>query len=508
MDSDFTTKIKWLVDEIDCIVARTKKHEIPYWKKAHYKAVKNWLSKYILPNNNQSYLLKAKGYVETIYHLSRVEDWDRIEEILSVRISEYEFHVQLGIWGLYKEQISIYSSLLGQIDSKWDCRFLEGIGNAYDALGNRNKAITYHQKWKKNAHKIRNKKEEGKALFSLGISLGNSDYFFSEDLVLAALDVNQKNIKLIKPYRKRTHYRAVSNWLTKYRPNNANNAQLEQLKGILEAFHHFCAVEAWLEAKRILLIRFDTPTNEQLHEQLQIWGYYPETIDLYTKLLGKLDSQWQSINITGLGKINNTLGNFNQAINYFQSGIKIAKYIEDMRTEGNILNNLGKAYRFINCNSDALQAHLESLSITQKIGDKMSEGVAISDLGISYSSIQDWKNAIYYLQKGLDITHSTDNKLGQLIALEGLSNFYLQQNNYEHTVEYSQQQLNLAREIGYRQSEGISLRNLAEAQKHFIDPSKSSQNLQLAFDIFKEIGDNYNLAYCYNIGASQTLPNL
>ena len=78
-----------------------------------------------------------------------------------------------------------------------------------------------------------------------------------------------------------------------------------------------------------------------------------------------------------------------------------------------------------------------------------------------------------------------------------MSNFYLQQNDYEHTSEYSQQQLNLAREIGYRQSEAISLRNLAEAQKHSIAPSKTSQNLILALSIFKEIGDRYNEAHCY-----------
>lgn len=483
--SDFPIQVKHLVAEIDQILLKQNNFGLSCWEKAHYKAIKNWLVRYETSSNNLSNLRKVKGYIEALYHLCKVKDWDKIKNILSIKInnnsSDYQFHFQLGIWGLYKQQISIYCSLLGKIDDKWDCQFLEGLGNAYDALGSHEKAINYRQQWRQLAREIGDKHEEGKALCDLGISDS-----FSGDLILAALNVDPSNIKSITPRWKRTQYRAVVNWITKYKVSS-NLSNLEKMKGFLEAFYYFCELEAWLEAKRILLIRFDTPTNEELHEQLQTWGFYSATLDLYNKLSTKLDSRWEAISLTGIGKIYHVLGWPEQAIYYFQEGKTLNKDIGDLQTERNVLSNLGKTHHFLGNNSDALKAHIESLNIAKKIGDQASEGLVMSDLGVTYSAIKDKEKAIYYLQKSLDIAHSTDNKLGKAIALEGLGFFCLQQNDYEHSLEYSQQQLTLAREIGYRKSETTSLSNLGSAYLIMGQPDQAITCFEQELAIAEEI---------------------
>ncbi|NEO68701.1 tetratricopeptide repeat protein [Moorena sp. SIO3H5] len=489
--------VKQLIAGIDRILMKQNNSNLYPWKKAHYKAIKNWLLKYKPVGNNPSNLEKVTGYIEALYHICQVEDWDKVKKILSIDInanqnfSNYKFHYQLGVWGLYKQQISIYSSLLGKIDDKWNCRFLEGLGNAYDALGNYDKAINYRQQWRQLAQDIKDKKEEGKALCSLGINLDD----FPGDLVLAAL-IDSKKVKLIKHIPQKSQYRAVINWVTKYQANQ-ETSDLAKLKGLLEAFFHLCEVEAWLEAKAIMLIRINTPTNEELHEQLQTWGFYEETIGLYQRLLGKLDARWEATSLTGIGKISNAIGDFNQAIHYFKNSQNITKQIGDLQSERNALSNLGKTYHFLGNDSNALQAHLESLSIAKKIGDRIGEGLVMSDLGVTYSAIEDNKKALFYLEKSLHIAQSNDNKIGQAMALEGLAIFYLQQNDYEHTVEYSQQQLTIAREIGYRQSEATSLRNLGKAQTYFLEHSKACQTLESALKICQEINDRYNEAICF-----------
>lgn len=106
--------------------------------------------------------------------------------------------------------------------------------------------------------------------------------------VLADIDIDSAAIKFIKPSWKRTHYRAVVNWLTKYKPKpDASN--LEKVRGLVEAFHHLCEVEDWEKAEKILFTRLDTPTNEELHNQLNTWGYYREQIELYS-LRGRHES--------------------------------------------------------------------------------------------------------------------------------------------------------------------------------------------------------------------------
>jgi hypothetical protein len=49
----------------------------------------------------------------------------------------------------------------------------------------------------------------------------------------------------------------------------------------LEAFHHLCELEDWETASKILFIPLDTPTKDALVNQLGVWGYYREQIDLY-----------------------------------------------------------------------------------------------------------------------------------------------------------------------------------------------------------------------------------
>lgn len=110
----------------------------------------------------------------------------------------------------------------------------------------------------------------------------------SGDLILEQLGINPHNLSADFPTRKqRLQYRAVVQWLTDYKPKlDATN--LEKVKGYLEAFHHLCQVEDWERASKIFFIRLNTPTHEELHAQLNTWGYYREQIDLYRRIVGKL----------------------------------------------------------------------------------------------------------------------------------------------------------------------------------------------------------------------------
>ncbi len=73
----------------------------------------------------------------------------------------------------------------------------------------------------------------------------------SSESLLAEIGIEQAILKLITPKWKRTQYRAVINWVTKYKPQ-PDSPTLEQLRGCLEAFHHLCAVGAWDKAANLI----------------------------------------------------------------------------------------------------------------------------------------------------------------------------------------------------------------------------------------------------------------
>jgi len=117
----------------------------------------------------------------------------------------------------------------------------------------------------------------------------------SGDLVLEQLGINPHNLRADFPTREqRLQYRAVIQWLTDYKPKS-DSTNLKKVCNYLEAFHHLCAVEDWERASKILFIRLNTPTNEELHAQLDTWGYYSEQIDLYSRIVGKLSPSLDTI---------------------------------------------------------------------------------------------------------------------------------------------------------------------------------------------------------------------
>ncbi|MCP2732660.1 hypothetical protein NJ959_29960, partial [Symplocastrum sp. BBK-W-15] len=95
----------------------------------------------------------------------------------------------------------------------------------------------------------------------------NSGIIPSSKFVLEKLGIDSAEIKFIKPRWKRSCYRAIFNWLTKYQLFD-NISNLEKVRGLTEAFYHLCEINSLQQASEILFAVLNTPTKEQLHNQL------------------------------------------------------------------------------------------------------------------------------------------------------------------------------------------------------------------------------------------------
>ena len=165
----------------------------------------------------------------------------------------------------------------------------------------------------------------------------------SAESVLKLLNLDPDGLMSIKPLSKRLQYQAVIIWLSDYKCPQRVNDNLEVVKGYLEAFYHLCEVGDWERAKQIYFIKVP-PVNEELRIQLDSWGYYKECIQLYSRLLGKLDQYWDGICLTGLGNVYRAKGEYDKAIEYHQQSLQIAREIGNRSGEDIVLGNLGKVY--------------------------------------------------------------------------------------------------------------------------------------------------------------------
>ena len=101
-----------------------------------------------------------------------------------------------------------------------------------------------------------------------------SNIVLSGKLILENIGIDLSSSKYLRPL-KRTHYKAVINWLIREYKLSRNASNLDKEHCLSESFHHLYKAEPWKEASEIIFVLLKTPMSEALHNQLASWGYYP-----------------------------------------------------------------------------------------------------------------------------------------------------------------------------------------------------------------------------------------
>ena len=241
--------------------------------------------------------------------------------------------------------------------------------------------------------------------------------------LLNQLGIAPSRICHIQPSLRRTHSRAIVNWLTRYRPTpKATN--LEQVKGYIEAFYHLCEIEEWERAFTLISTQLNTPTNETLHYQLRIWGYFQERTDLYNALANKVNHRgnenWNARVLQFLGESHYSQGNYAQAKACYES----------------------------------------SLALFRNIGTAADVGMLLSAIGELYYALGDYNKAIDYQTQWLEIARKSALVYGEGVALGSLGNIYESKGDYPKAKDYHHQHLEIARQLNDLEMEGSALGNL------------------------------------------------
>jgi tetratricopeptide (TPR) repeat protein len=275
------------------------------------------------------------------------------------------------------------------------------------------------------------------------------DFIPDSESVLVALGIDSVALKSTKmPRWKRTHYRAAINWLTKYKPQS-EAPNLEKVRGYLEAFHHLCELEAWEAADKILFIRVTTPTTEELHKQLDTWGYYRERAELYIKILNKLSPSLNWIFAHSLGNTYYSIGEQAEAIKYYRLALAIAQEIQNRQLEIASLEGLGIVYHYALGNYDqAIKCHQQSLIVAREISERLGELTALSNTASAYYSLGNYAKAIDYYQNTLAIAREIQQPLWEVGALGSLGNVYRSLGDYAKAIDYQLQSLVLEFRLG------------------------------------------------------------
>jgi len=236
--------------------------------------------------------------------------------------------------------------------------------------------------------------------------LQNIDFTVGGELTISSLEIN------LTPSQLSTmsawefgHWIAIENWLTDYYPDT-NATTLDKVRGYLEAFHHLCELSEWERAFKILFLDISfLGAKKILHEQLFVWGYYQEQINIYKRLL-----------------------------NRFGTG-----------TDCFLLNHLGRAYGYLGQSQEGISCHQQELNIAAKTNNYAAEAQAHGGLGRIYGwQLDEYEKAIFYYQQQLKISRIINDKSQELSGIFGIANAYFLFLDYHQAIKFGKQALALA----------------------------------------------------------------
>ena len=190
---------------------------------------------------------------------------------------------------------------------------------------------------------------------------------------------------------------------------------LEDVSEYREIIYHYCELKQYASANNVLDICV---------QFLNLRGYYSVLVELYEQLI----SGWQH-NLQP----------------------------EDRSRIARSLRNLGNAYNYLGDYRQAIDYYQQSLQIQQEIGNRSGIADSFNNLGLAYRSLGEYQRAIEYHQQSLQIQQEIVNRFGMANSFNNLGLAYHYLGEYQRAIEYHQQSLQIQQEIGYRSGMANSL---------------------------------------------------
>lgn len=308
------------------------------------------------------------------------------------------------------------------------------------------------------------------------------------EAILTRLEIDRDYILALHNRVQRSNYRAALNWLEKQFSYNQSN--IGQIRGYLESIYHFYQVKDWNRVWSVLSSPLSTPNQELLFEQLGIWGYYTEVINLLEPLLGKISTHAEAQCLRGLGNAYQLHNRFLDAFECFQKGLAIAQKIGKRELECHFLVGIGNFHRIHGNYEESMDNFQQGLILSKEIDARLSECIFLHFIALAYSHDKNLYQEKQHYQQSLSIALELGNLQWQANNFNNLISTSIKLGDYLIAIQYAYQALDLAQETGDRYVEAWTRLNLASALIELLDREQAQENLNLAMEIFsKQLGN-------------------
>ncbi|MGB0387447.1 MAG: tetratricopeptide repeat protein [Ardenticatenaceae bacterium] len=113
---------------------------------------------------------------------------------------------------------------------------------------------------------------------------------------------------------------------------------------------------------------------------------------------------------------------YEDALNYYQQALLVARRIEDRAGEESTLTNIGRVYYRQELYEDALQSYQEALEIAREVGNRTAEATTLTNIGRVYHRKGSYEQALDSYQQAWLIAREIDDPFLQETILNDIDN--------------------------------------------------------------------------------------
>jgi tetratricopeptide (TPR) repeat protein len=302
----------------------------------------------------------------------------------------------------------------------------------------------------------------------------------------------------ISPLEK-AHLKATLYWLQTYQPTNSSLDEI--VKGYLDAFYHLAQVENWTIAYQIFSLRLPLLPDYIFYENLGIWGYYREQINMGEIIFSKINDEVNCLCLLEIGNAYCDLGEHQKALEYYQQLLDFATQINNLIAICQAYGGCAKVYNEGYKADLAIEYFQKQLELSQTLRIVSEEIIALVGLDFCYAKFDNGRKKLPILSPILTKINQVECKKTLAFIFGEIGAAFALSNNYTKAIDYLQQSLQYSCDI---YSKKIVFRNLGFfgiCQAMSVNTEEGIKTLKKALyffqkrgDLFSEVGILNNLA--------------
>jgi CHAT domain-containing protein len=197
-------------------------------------------------------------------------------------------------------------------------------------------------------------------------------------------------------------------------------------------------------------------------------GNNQQALDWYKKAL----ASWRALNdrhgeartLNNLGVVGVNVGEIQESLGHYQRALALWSEIEDFSGVARTTMNIGVAHSYLGEHQEALNRYREALERWRAIGDSAGEPWPLNNIGLIYASLGDYRQALSYHSQALQLYRAQKDEAGVARVLNDMGEAHAALGNgqsRQQALVCFREALTIRQRIAEKREEAMTLLNMA-----------------------------------------------